>query len=286
MINLYKDRDYKPYLVLPAILFALFILAIFVYPGITPGIDLKGGTEIRASIDKSPDTAILESKLKQEFQLVNLQIVTTEGPLGYRVLIQFAEENRIGTAERLLKQAKEQNSAVVAIQAVNALGPFASEQMSEQETTAKTISIAETEVAEGKAVFSNRLDEVIKQELNLGEDARISRNEIGAVIGKTFWDTAFFVTIVGFLLISIVVFIFFMIFFLISIYILIKGSLLCFLFFKGVRIILIREFNFSFNAYLIIFIMHFQNYSCYPTTKYTPKVNRFLYMEKAYLMKL
>jgi len=209
MINLYKDRNYKPYLIIPAILFAAFIFAIFVYPGITPGIDLRGGTEIRASLDASPKTAQLESKLKQEFQLVNLQIVTTEGPLGYRVLIQFAEEGRIGNAERLLKQAKEQNSASIAIEAVNALGPFASGQISEQETTAKTISIAETEVAKGKEVFSNRLDAVIKQELNLGEDARISRNEIGAVIGKTFWDTAFFVTLAGFLLISIVVFIFF-----------------------------------------------------------------------------
>src|SRR3989344_5062687 len=165
MINLYKDRNYKPYLIIPAIMFAAFIFAIFVYPGITPGIDLRGGTEIRASLDASPNTTALESKLRQEFQLVNLQIVTTEGPLGYRVLVQFAEESSIG--------------------------------------------IAETEVAKGKENFSNRLDAVIKQELNLGEDARISRNEIGAVIGKTFWETAFFVTLVGFVLISIVVFVFF-----------------------------------------------------------------------------
>ena len=209
MINLYKDRNYKPYLVFPAILFVVFLFAIFIYPGITPGIDLRGGTEIRASLDKSPETALLESKLKQEFQLVNLQIVTTEGPLGYRVLIQFAEESRVGNAERLLKQAKEQNSSSIAIEAVAALGPFSSGPISEQETVAKTISIAETEVAKGKAAFSNRLDSVIKQELSLGEDARISRNEIGAVIGKTFWDTAFFVTLVGFVLISIVVFLFF-----------------------------------------------------------------------------
>src|SRR3989344_8416828 len=124
MINLYKDRNYKPYLIIPAIMFAAFIFAIFVYPGITPGIDLRGGTEIRASLDASPNTAALESKLRQEFQLVNLQIVTTEGPLGYRVLVQFAEESSIGNAERLLKQAKEQNSAPLAIDAVNARGQY------------------------------------------------------------------------------------------------------------------------------------------------------------------
>ena len=61
MINLYKDRNYKPYLVFPAILFVVFLFAIFIYPGITPGIDLRGGTEIRAS-PYEPTEYILEKR--------------------------------------------------------------------------------------------------------------------------------------------------------------------------------------------------------------------------------
>jgi len=209
MLNLYENRDYRPYIVIPAILFAASMFAILVYPGITPGIDLKGGTEIRVSLENSMNIVPLEDRLKQDFQLVNLQIVTTEGPLGYRVLVQFAEEARIAAAEKLLKQAKEQDSAQLAVAAVEALEDYADGQIQAQETPAKTINLAETAVAKGKENFSNRLDSVIKEELQLGEDAKISRSEIGAVIGKTFWDTAFFVTLIGFVLISIVVFIFF-----------------------------------------------------------------------------
>src|SRR3989344_8479581 len=107
MFNLYQG-DYKRYLIIPAILFVVFIFLVFVYPGITPGIDLKGGTSIIVRASEPLEAHLIETALKEKYSFSELQIGEVSSPTSHGLYIQFSEETDFAKATSLLEQAESE----------------------------------------------------------------------------------------------------------------------------------------------------------------------------------
>ena len=214
MFNPYKG-DYKKLLAVPAVFFLVFLFLIFVSPTVPKGIDLSGGTVIRVSLDRQVEMLSLEQRLRQEFSLSDLQLSTTSGPLGFKVLVQFAENRDLAEAQSLLQQAKDQrasnpqNAVQLSRSSVQAISSYFSEPFPENAEAGRAIAFAEDALNKAKQNFSTRLDEVIKQELSLGAEARFSRDEVGPVFGESFYATGITVSLIAFALLAIVIFVFF-----------------------------------------------------------------------------
>ncbi len=216
LLALNYDKNYKRLLILPAIFFVLFLMAIFVFPKVPQGIDLIGGTIIRVSLDKEVSTSGLESALSKQFNLVDLQVNTTKGPLGSKVLIQFSFDKDLKSAEDLLVQAKAQretnpqNALSLALESAKASAAFLeSPQQPLNSTAGSAILFAEDSLNTAKENFSKKLGEVLAKGLELGPDPKISRDEVGAVLSETFYSSGITVVIISFILLTIVIFAFF-----------------------------------------------------------------------------
>ncbi|MBI2598105.1 MAG: hypothetical protein HYW50_02825 [Candidatus Diapherotrites archaeon] len=216
MVSLY-NKNFKKLLAVPAVFGLLFVIAIFVHPKVTPGIDLVGGTIIRASLEKETDTSKLYDSLLSHFNLIDLQVNTTSGPLGSKVLIQFSYNKELKQAQNFLAQAKQQretNSQTAVSLALESAKysqiVLASSDLPPQNPTAgSAIAFAEDQFNKAKESFAKRLDEFLVQELGLLENPKISKGEIGAVLGEKFYSSAITVSVMAFVLLLIVVFVFF-----------------------------------------------------------------------------
>ncbi len=220
MLNLYSNKNYKLYVLLPIALFIVFIFLVFVYPTVPRGIDLSGGTLVRISLDAPTDTSTLKDDLLSKFSLKDLQINTTKSPLGDKLLIQFSFEENLEKARTLLLQAKTENQAnqsagsAAALQAINSVKPFYdffSDQPVDWEplTIQQKISFAETALNTAKQNFSNQLNDYLVERLSLGSQAKISKGEVGASLGENFYSNAIFVSVVAFIFLAVVLFAFF-----------------------------------------------------------------------------
>lgn len=215
VFNPYASKNYRLYMALPLVLFFVFFFLAFVYPGISRGIDLSGGTLLRASLGQEVNTASLQSGLLAAFKLSDLQINTTSGPLGSKILIQFSNEKSLEKAGQLLEQARSSlstnptNAVSLSRNSVQELGPYFSGAFPEDLSQEESVEFAQTSFEAAQKNFSNRLDSFLVEKLGLSGPQEISRNEVGASLGESFYSSAIFVAIVGIFLLSVVIFAFF-----------------------------------------------------------------------------
>lgn len=214
LVSIYNEK-YLSMLLVPAVLAVLFLAAIFVFPRLSQGIDLIGGTEIRVSLEKDVSTADLAESILKQFNLTDLQVKTTQGPLGSKVLIQFSFNKDLKQAQDLLEQAKAQresnpqNAALLALASAEASKVFFEGTPPQNPTAGSAILFAEDAFNNAKENFANQFDSFLIQKLELGENPRISRDQVGAVLGETFYSSGLTVALIAFILIVIVIFVFF-----------------------------------------------------------------------------
>lgn len=215
MFNPYKTQKYKYYMALPLVLYFVFFFIAFVYPGVQRGIDLSGGTLLRASLSQETDTTTLRNDILASFPLNDLQINTTSGPLGSKILVQFSHEDNLENARQLLEQAKTDlssnptNAISLSRQSIRELSPYFFETFPENLSAQQSVAFAETSFQTAQKNFSDQLDRFLMQKLGLSSAQEISRNEVGASLGESFYSSAIFVAIVGIFLLSLVIFAFF-----------------------------------------------------------------------------
>ncbi|MBI4044127.1 MAG: hypothetical protein HY392_00285 [Candidatus Diapherotrites archaeon] len=215
MFNPYKSEKYRLYMALPLVLFFVFFFIAFVYPGVSRGIDLRGGTLLRASLERQVNTASLQNELLEAFKLSDLQINTTTGPLGSKILIQFSSEKSLEKAGQLLEQARSSlasspaNAVSLSRDTVRELGPYFPGAFPENLSPGESVDFAESSFESAQKNFSDQLDSFLVEKLGLTGPAAISRNEVGASLGESFYSSAIFVAIVGIFLLSVVIFAFF-----------------------------------------------------------------------------
>jgi preprotein translocase subunit SecF len=215
--NFYKG-NYKNYFLLSAVLAVVFLFMVFVNPGLKTGIDLRGGTLLLVQSPSAIDEPRLEQLLKDNFQFADLSVTTTSSAVGYGTTIQFAYEERLENADKLIQSASQKAAAS---NPSGALADLAAARqiylplMAEQPKTDLPVELkaaqtqASAEFALAKENIGVRLQSLIKSTFNLGPDTAFQVREVSPILGKAFVDTSITVAIVAMLGIIVVVFAFF-----------------------------------------------------------------------------
>ena len=210
----YRRKNYKQYMVIPAILFMVFLFLIFVWPTVPRGIDLQGGTLILVRSEKPIDATELRDLLSDNFDLVDLKVSGISGPSGNGVNIQFASNDTIVVATSLVDQAKAglesdpESAKLAAGQAAQLLAPFIESTVLPQEADA-AVSQAESYLVEANKNINQGMQELIVEHFELGDNVAFQRKEVSPTLGASFWNTAFNVAFLATVLIVAVIFLFF-----------------------------------------------------------------------------
>ncbi len=210
----YEKKNYKLYMLIPAVLFVVFLALIFVFPTVPKGIDLEGGTLVLIRGDKPIDALELKQLISDNFDLIDLKVNSVTGPSGTGVNVQFAGNQTVLEAKALVETAKaqvESNPAAAmqsAIAAVDLLKPFldSSEMSSEPE---KAVLQADTYFIEANQNINQGMQELIIEHFALGTEVAFQRKEVSPTLGATFWQTATNVALLATVLIIFVIFAFF-----------------------------------------------------------------------------
>jgi preprotein translocase subunit SecF len=209
------DANYKKMLAAPALLLVLSLFLIFVYPAVTFGIDLKGGSMIILRSDMPVDAEILKDRILGSYPVEELSIMTTTSPDGsYGTIIQFLLNTDLVDMEDTIKEAelRVEGSPNEARQLLSGLQPELAEYgVTEQINTVnlhEAISQSKRLAAQAKDNFVMMLKELTKETFSLGVIKSQTR-EIGASLGKTFWESSIMVALVAAIFIVVVIFAFF-----------------------------------------------------------------------------
>lgn len=212
----FYSGNYHKYVFLPLILLALFLVLIFVYPGLKLGIDLKGGTNIIIRGDTSFDPKLIIAKLNEKYSLSDLQVASIEGPNGKGLFIQFSEEKTIAKAKNSLDLAKKnldsnpEESKRFSLESINYSSAFLKETPKENFSSEKELyEYAENFFAKAENQFDLQLQQDIKETYDLAGELRYQKTEIGPSLGKEFYNAAISALFLGIFFLSIVIFIYF-----------------------------------------------------------------------------
>jgi preprotein translocase subunit SecF len=200
-----ENTNYNKMLLVPGILLIIFLFASFVFPGLTAGIDLRGGTSIVIRSNESFDVKGIEELLLTEFDLIDLSISEVSSPVGFGVMIEFSENTELSELEKKINSAENNNSIEEINLVLNELN-YSGERSQDFD---ELVFIARDSFLTKKNEFNASLENAISQKFNLSSETKFQFREIGASLGKTFWDSAIFVVLIGFILVALVIFLFF-----------------------------------------------------------------------------
>ncbi|VVC00402.1 Protein-export membrane protein SecF [uncultured archaeon] len=212
--NIYSG-NYKQMMIVPALLFIVFLIAVLVFPGIKLGTDLKGGTNIIVRSDKPLDKTALETALNQKYRFEELQLSSVSSPSGYGINIQYALELDLDNAQGLYAKAKEQlkqnpeSARQLAVQSISAAAKFTESPKTDGLSAEQLVELAGTTSAKATEAFNIGVQDTIKQALGLEDSLRMQKSEVGATLGASFYTQGIMVAAIAFALVVLVVFLFF-----------------------------------------------------------------------------
>lgn len=96
--NPYASHNYELLIIIPVMLIALSVYAIFTV-GIPQGLDLRGGTLITLKTNSSFDNANLTAALQKELGVTDVSISRVQSPLQSQVEIELEQNARIASGE-------------------------------------------------------------------------------------------------------------------------------------------------------------------------------------------
>jgi len=214
MFNLYLG-DYKRYLVIPAVLFVIFLFLILVFPGVKQGIDLKGGINIIVRSDMPLDSDLIKDVLESKYPLAELQVGSISSPTGNGLFIQFLENTDIAEAQSLLDRAESdlesnpQSAQDLALESISFSSKYIDPPNTSNLSTRELVSLAALSFENANDVFQLGLQSTITETFNLEGELKFQIKEIGPSLGENFFSSALTVTLVAFVLVIIVVYLFF-----------------------------------------------------------------------------
>jgi len=212
--NLYKGSAYKRFLIVPTVLFAVFLFLIFVWPTVPKGIDLKGGTLLLIRSSTEIGAVELHSILSDNFDLTDLKVHGVSSPAGFGVNVQYASNRTLDDARAEIDSAKALLGAdpAAALQHCrNAVGILAQhlEETSLPADAPEAINQSELYLIEANKNMNGKMQALIVQHFSLGEEVAFQRKDVSPTLGESFWATAFNVAIFAGVLIIAVIFLFF-----------------------------------------------------------------------------
>ncbi len=190
--NIYAKPYYKFYIIISI---AIALIGLFMLPSLRYGIDLEGGTQLTVTDAGVITEADLASRLAK-YNLEDLSIRFTENPLtGSRgAMIEFTGTNDLIEADAI---ALDQQA-----RAITLAKPFITSGSINDAMTAREV------VELAKADFTTAIQKDLVGFLGV-PDETIGSIEIGASLGKEFWETSQRALLVAFVLIAGIVFILF-----------------------------------------------------------------------------
>ncbi len=207
-MNIYSG-NYKRLLIVPIILYFVLAFVAFVNPGLQGGLELKGGTLIIVHSDTPMDATKITSILDSKYHLLDLSASAS----GTNLRIQFAGHPLLLKAKAEADAAEAATTDAIAIEhaknAVQILSPLVSVPQDFSGTKA-AIATATDALTKAKESFNNSLQQDITQAYSLdAKTSAIQVKEVGASLGKRFWEQALNVILAAIILITLVIFIFF-----------------------------------------------------------------------------
>ncbi|MFH1224703.1 MAG: hypothetical protein V1676_02775 [Candidatus Diapherotrites archaeon] len=214
--NTLYGKHYKLYIPLLVVLLGVCLFVAFVFPGVKQGIDLRGGTMLIVRMDTPIDADSLETLLKDKFPLTDVRVTSTSAPGGVSgAVIEFTDNTELAIAEAALAEAKallakdKQAAGEKAKEAIAATANYAPQPPTAGLPPEDLVELAGIIVPKAEEAFDLQLQDFVKAEFSLGEEAAFQKREVGPILGKTFYESAITVGIIGFILITLVVFAFF-----------------------------------------------------------------------------
>ncbi|HLC78961.1 MAG TPA: hypothetical protein VJG83_00890 [archaeon] len=209
--------EYKRYLLIPAILLVVFLVLIFAFPGIKKGIDLTGGTNIIVRADTPLDSQLILPLLKEKYPLTELSVGSVSSVGGYGLFIQYGQNTDLQGAKKLLGDAKSQlpqnpqNARLLALQSIALSSKYNPGQVIDSESLEdeQAVEAAEASLISAEKNFDLELQNLIATTYNLGPQIRFQKTQIGPSLGETFYGLAVQALVMGVILLSIVIFIYF-----------------------------------------------------------------------------
>lgn len=218
-MKFFTNKNYSKMLIIPLVIFIIFILMAFIFPGIERGIDLKGGNQIIVHYPQEKDYTSLETALVEKYNISQIQVNEVKSINEYGLLIEFSLQQDLETAKaerskldftKDLDTLKQESIALLT--PLKERG-FLTENdlISIQEITNKDdlSSVVSENISLANNNFYNQVTNLVKSELDLAEDAKIQTREIAPTLGKDFVNSSVKVGIVAFSLLLIVILLFF-----------------------------------------------------------------------------
>jgi len=208
----FYSKNYKKLLIIPLVIFIVFFVLAFVFPGVPQGIDFEGGTLIILRSEKPIEAKKVEELLSKNFDLSDLSVSSISSPTGYGITVRFAKDSVISSALNEIEQAKkllagnQQESLQHSKKAVEIAAKY-SGQNSLPADPKEALDEAEKIVLQAKEKATARLQEMIASEFSLGKNIAFQKQEVSPTLGASFFATALNVSIFSIILLIIVVFI-------------------------------------------------------------------------------
>ena len=220
MDDFYRHR-YKKMMLIPLLLFIPLIIAVFVFPGVSPGTDLTGGNVLIIRSDKALTETGIRDALA-EFNLPELKVSTIASPTGFGAWISYSKdpivaraEDAIGRAQDLISSAAGDTNSQTTITPANEAASIALSNQAltdlgmptaEFKNSKLALLAAQDGLAAYKENFSGKLQNALTQKLGLGVNAEFQKREVSATMGVATTQSAIFIMLVGMIFIIIVIF--------------------------------------------------------------------------------
>lgn len=204
------DKNYKRLLILPVVLTILFLVIIFVYPGMTLGLDFQGGTRVIVNTDQLDEQPV-KDLLTQKLGLPEVKVTIVSSPFGTSARIEYAEPKALGEARSLLDGAVEikstnpeqANSMLIQVfQKLSLPAPTVT-------TTDELVSAASVAVNDESSKIANEVRQELITTFGLDPNTSFTTEQVTPTFGASFLTNTIFVAAAGIALLTIVIFIFF-----------------------------------------------------------------------------
>jgi preprotein translocase subunit SecF len=206
----FYQNNFKKFLIIPLILSIVMLFFIFVFPGIQPGIDLTGGNMLIIRSEEKIDEAILSTTLNENFSLKELKISTIASPTGYGAWIQYNKDPFIVEVEELLNEATsalDVENDDDAIRYSSEALVLLNKEVSEFSNSKIAVFQAQQALADYKEEDSLKLQSVLIEKLNLKGEFEFQKREISPTLGEASFSSSLWISLIGVILITLIVFI-------------------------------------------------------------------------------
>lgn len=171
------------------------------------GIDITGGNLIILRSDQELTNEGIANALS-DFELPELSISTIASPTGYGAWIQYSKNPLIAGAEELVNSAQEnleneEESISLSNQAIALLGG----EEKEFENSKIALTASEEALAIYKEEFYQGIQDNLVAELGLGNNVEFQQREISPTLGSASFAGILQISIIGFILLTLVVFV-------------------------------------------------------------------------------